>query len=71
MVTYTIYANPSDYPGLYVVRKWRIESHGLIAGELIHPPVKTLEAARACIPAGLCCIPRDAKDDPVVVEIWL
>lgn len=75
MTQWIVYFNPSDYPGLYVVRPWDI-----VRGELEprsrreHWLCSTLEEARALIlrgDPGLYCLPRNPGDDPVIVEVWL
>jgi hypothetical protein len=76
MTQWTVYYNPSDYPGLYVVRPWDI-----VQGEPEPVPrlsehwvCGSLEEARAIILHGdpsLYCLPRQPGDDPVIVEVWL
>jgi len=66
---WTIYFNPSDHPGRWVVRGWSV-------GQATVPDVgcavvATLDDARAIVPPGLACIPRDLGDDPSIVESWL
>lgn len=72
--TWTIFENPSDFPGKFVVRIFTAN------GEPPHEPipnrrptavVDTLEEARAALPEGLTRFSRDEKDDPVIVEVWL
>jgi hypothetical protein len=71
MDMWVIYANTSDYPGLFVVRKWRVAAGGVLE-TLEHPwTFATLEEARAVIPEGLYRTPRADNDDPVVLETWL
>lgn len=66
---WVVYFNPSDYPGKYVVRV-----QVLLKGELLSDPAcqvaDTLDGARALIPHGLHCQPRQPNDFPVVVETW-
>jgi hypothetical protein len=70
--TYTIYQNPLDYPGKFVVRAWLI-----IAGFPEPVPAETqgvtdsLEQARACIPAEMARIDRSPGDDLAIVETWV
>ena len=63
---YTVYFNPSDYPGLYVVRKFKGErpTDELYTG-------KTIEDVRLKIPEDKRQIGRMPGDDPVIVETWL
>lgn len=69
---WAVYRNPLDYPGRFVVRRWVIVP-GLPLQSDPEPlaVVDTLEAARAAIPPGLCCLPAWEDDDPVIVEVWL
>ena len=76
MDQFCIYFNPSDFPGRFVVRRWRIFSNreGRMQIEPDKEPegiVDTIEAARALIPCGLCQIPRAPQDDPSIVEVWI
>ena len=62
-----VYYNPSDHPGKYVAR---------LFGRDLDPRPEyvqrdNLEEIRACIPKGMCMIPRDSSDDPVIVEVWV
>jgi hypothetical protein len=68
---FTIYFDPRDYPGLYVVRGSAV-SAGVI--KMDRDPlavVASLNEARAAIPDGLCMVPRTLDDEPQIVEIWL
>lgn len=67
---FTVYSNPKDFPGKFVVRGWTC----------VNPPVAdpdplvisdTLGAARSAIPAGLTRMDRQTADDPAIVEVWL
>jgi len=58
--TFSIYENPTDYPGRFVVRGWTSTASSLAP-----------DAARAAIPAELVCEPRAPGDDAVIVEVWL
>lgn len=67
LIMYTVYDNPTDYPGKYVVRRWKLlnaEADPLIVAD-------TLEEARAAIPPHLFCIPRQPEDDRAVKEVWI
>ena len=69
---FTIYENPSDFPGKFVVRKHAVGHGGvqLVAGSP-EAVVDTLEEARAVIPGGRVSVGREAGDDPVIVETWV
>lgn len=73
MDCWTVYFNPSDYPGKHVVRRFNL---GLSTGCPVKPTgdvlvADSLEEARALIPYGLLCFPRAFKDDIVIVECWM
>lgn len=71
MSTWTIYDSPSDYPDLFVVRRWEIR-HG-------YEPVPTddvrtassLAQARRNVPGGCVRFHRSPGDDPTIVETWM
>jgi hypothetical protein len=70
LAMYTIYRNPRDYPGRFVVRR------SLVGTEICkdaEPLIvcDSLEEARDAIPGELVCITRSIEDDPVIVETWL
>jgi hypothetical protein len=63
---WTIYYNTSDHPGMYVARRFDVDvptSDMFVAD--------TLDEVRALLPPGLYCLPRNVKDDPVIVEVWV
>ena len=71
LVIYTIYENPTDYPGKFVVRK-----HDVIAGsstpdKLPCAVVSSLDEARKAIPEGMVNIQRLPEDEPQIVESWI
>lgn len=72
---YTIYQNPSDVPGHYVMRGWDIEGGETIhSAEAIAVPVSDLALATIRCnlrEMGLTCIGRQADDDPVILEVWI
>ena len=71
LAMYTIYYDALDYPGMYVVRKWIVDSGPLPQPDvLIGAPVKSLDAARAQVPAGLICLPHTPGDERQIVETW-
>ncbi len=66
MEIFTVYWNPSDFPGKYVVRRF--------VGEKPDPQplaVGTLEEVRGVIPAWMTCLARNPGDDPCILETWL
>jgi hypothetical protein len=71
--SWTIYFNPSDHPGRYVLRRFDI-----VQGQAEPVPASdasihlSLQAARQHIPTHVdVCFPRDAHDDPAIVETWM
>lgn len=70
MKVYTIYFNPSDFPGLYVLRVYDTSSGAPVA-EKHQETANTLEEIRGFLPAELVNIGRFENDDPVIVECWI
>jgi hypothetical protein len=70
LTVWTVYENPSDYPGRWVVRAFDVTAHGVQARA--HCTVtSTLDAARAVLPPGLTPLGRNADDDPAIYESWV
>jgi hypothetical protein len=68
---WTIYQSPKDYPGKFVCRLWRVTRDGEGPTDIGFVE-DTLDAVRARLMGkGLCRIPRESADDPVIVESWL
>ena len=59
LAVYVIYANPSDYPGKYVVRRQVVTSTAIVNDAEPLGVVDTLDQARALLPVML------------IVETWL
>lgn len=63
---WTIYYSPSDYPHMYVARRWELDQ-----------PTKdvktahTLPEIRKMIPQGMHRLPASPFDDPCIVETWI
>jgi len=71
LTLWTIYHNPSDYPGKYVARRFVVERGlGLKAAREVLI-ADTLEAIRARLPPGLYCLGRQPGDEPQIVETWI
>jgi hypothetical protein len=70
LTMWTIYENPKDYPGKWVVRAHRVGA-GIVMPHTECVVTESLEAARRAVPIGLIRLDRTPKDDPVIVEIWL
>lgn len=73
LIIYTIYFNPSDYPGKYVVRGYEIDGINPNGKPLSNPGIyETLNAARDPFQRnGFVCLDRDTFDDACIVEVWL
>lgn len=70
MNLYTIYKNPSDFPGDFVVKKWadcNLQNQDLNFVKI----AKTIEDARNFLPPGLVNLGRYVDDDPVIYESWI
>ncbi|RYF07309.1 MAG: hypothetical protein EOO77_25955 [Oxalobacteraceae bacterium] len=68
---WTIYANPADYPGKWVVRRQEILP-GLRCAQTGDMSVHdTLEAARKAIPNHTGYLGRQPEDEPQIVESWM
>lgn len=69
LAMWTVYHNPADYPGKFVVRKWEVYGGKAHSTPIVHTGV-TVEEVRAQIPKGLYCQPRLEDDEPHIVEVW-
>lgn len=61
--------NTADYPGKWVARMHLTLPENATSRAVI--TADSLEEIRAALPAGLTCLARDPKDDPVIEETWL
>lgn len=68
---YVIYKNPSDYPGMYVLRKWAAGPGKIMAEKEPMIVTEFLEEARQKVPRGLYMAERTKDDDPAIYEVWL
>ena len=68
---FTVYFDPSDYPGKYVVRGSTVLTEGALTDVEPLVVVDTYDEACAAIPPGLWQLMRSPDDDIVVVEVWL
>lgn len=70
LTMWVVYAYPSDYPDKVAARLHEAHPSGpkaterLILGD-------TVDAVRAVLPSGLFRLPRDPRDPPQIVEVWL
>lgn len=72
LIFYTIYWNPSDEPGKYVVRAWTFSpgSEEPIGSEEKRVAT-TLDEIRRYVPEDKIRTPRHPMDDPCIVETWI
>jgi len=73
---YTVYVNPKDFPGQYVVRGWNIaggkttfEETPFYTGATGGGTLVTIRQMMR--DDGRTCLNRNAADDPVIVESWI
>lgn len=69
LAIWTVYENPSDYPGKFIARK-------IIVGADPHSNTTmvdgdSLSEVREKIPGVLFRMERHPDDDPVIVETWM
>ena len=71
----TIYKDPSDHPGCYVVRYWTAVGTDIVpdAEAVVFPLTdEALQIARReLIEQGMVWMGRYDHDDPVILETWL
>lgn len=67
---WTIYDNPSDYPGKYVLRR-SVAARGFVITDPVCYVSDTLDAARKMLPPGLFRLDRQPGDEVQIVETWL
>ena len=67
---WVIYKKPRDFPGHFVLRRWRVTGGGG-APEATCALALTLDGARELVPRGLVCTARAPGDDTCIVETWL
>ena len=72
LLMHTIYRDPDDYPGFFVVREYRCKRGETSTSRKPLLICKTLEEARSAIPGGSDFnLGRDKTDDPKIVETWI
>lgn len=69
LAMFTIYNNPSDYPGKFVVRMLIVGHDGPVMTDAIGIADEII-GARAMVPPGLYCQQRSEGDDGPIVETW-
>lgn len=72
MATYTIYRGASDTPAPFCVRQWLIIPGRLDPQPGGMTPASSLDQARTLVPASADYrMPRQADDDPAILETWV
>ena len=71
MLVYTIYDNPTDYPGRVVLRRFTVTKDGTAADPDPIYVGNSVAEARAAVPAGHVRIDRSPADPTCVVETHL
>jgi hypothetical protein len=67
---YTVFDNPTDYQGQFVVRRFESRGTGVTPCEVVATG-KSLTEVRDQLPKGLMKLDRHPNDDPNIVETWL
>lgn len=68
---WTVYENPSDYPGLFVLRRYDILRNGRVVPNREVATAPDRAGVEAHLPPGLAFLPRDPRDPPSVVGSWI
>jgi hypothetical protein len=68
---FTVYRNPADYPGKYVLRGASIVPNAVINDPEPTAVADTLAEVRAAVPWGLVPMHRAIDDLPIIVETWI
>ena len=71
LLMYTVYHNPSDFPGKFVVRRHAVRPGFVAAEQTAMAVCDSLDEARQALPPGLVSLGREPQDDPVIVESWV
>jgi hypothetical protein len=68
LLTWTIYAHPSDMPDKFVARPHSMKHNAPL---LHHIEANDIETLREMLPPGRYRVERAPTDDPVIVETWI
>lgn len=68
---WTIYENPADYPGRFVVRRWVVRPDGRCVPDQSCTDHDSIDAAREKVPSGLHCLGKLPDDDRAIAETWV
>jgi hypothetical protein len=72
LAMWTVYDNPSDYPGKFVARRFDVDARGPKPSTsiIIMDDLDKLRDMLA-FDLHLTCLMRSPEDDPKIVETWL
>jgi hypothetical protein len=70
-VLWAVYYCPPGFPAHYVVRRCVREGSALQFEGDCRAYVALEDAREALLLLGLACVPRQAEDDPTLVECWI
>lgn len=70
LTLWTVYHNPSDYPGKFVLRGFDV-GHGANGPRGDCTVGDSLEEVRAAVPVGLVRVAPSELDDRTIVEVWI
>lgn len=68
---FTIYDNPADARGFFVVRRWEMRRGIKVPVPREAYALPSLHMARGIIPRGRVRMERNDEDDPTIVETWI
>jgi hypothetical protein len=71
VTVWTIYREPDDYPGKWVLRGHEVFPGRSITAHTFCYVARTLDEARAKVPAGTRRFRRARGDHPVIHECWV
>jgi len=69
--SWTVYRNPLDYPGKFVVRRFDVSQPPPMPDPEPWAVSNTLEEARATLPGWAVVLARSEHDEPQIVETWI
>ena len=71
MTVWTIYREPDDYPGQWVLRGHEVFPGRCVTAHSVCFVTRTLDEARAKVPPGTRRLRRAQEDHPVIHECWV
>jgi hypothetical protein len=71
LAVYTVYFNPTDFPGRYVVRRFLVHPNDPRPDPSPMHVGDTLDSARDAIPPGLIRFSAGDEDDMSIIESWM